>query len=499
MRNPRPTGHGATRAWALWQNILIHPGEFFALIRSGGDAIIRPFGTVPSAPPGDGREGVGGKPMDGEMQDAGASIWRTAERTLLRYMGVGGGFSSFVPERAQGSWLYDASGRKVLDFTSGQMSSVLGHSHPDMVEALREAAGRLDHLFSMMISRPVVDLAAALAELLPGLPRSMFLSTGGESVEAAIRLAKVVTGRWEIVGFAQSYHGSTGAAASATYAIGRRGHGPLMPGAFAIPAPNAYRPRFPGVSWQQELDDSFDLLDRQSTGNLAAFIAEPVLSTGGVIDLPVGYLAALKAHCQRRGMLLIIDEAQTSLGRTGRMFAFERDDVLPDMLLLSKTLGAGMAMSSLSTTDEVAGAANANGFMFVTTHVNDPLPAAVALKVLEVIRRDGLVDRSEILGARLAAGLQNLMGKHECIGDVRGRGLLLGVEFTDHGGQSATEITSKVTALALELGVSANITGAYSAGTMRLAPPITSTEDEIDFGLAVLDAAISRAVASAGA
>lgn len=435
--------------------------------------------------------------MNSLVQNADISLWQKADRHLLRYMGVGGNFTSFVPDRAEGSWLYDTSGRKVLDFTSGQMSSVLGHAHPDLVEAVREAAGRLDHLFSMMLSRPVADLAAALADLLPGLPRSMFLSTGGESVEAAIRLAKVVTGKWEIVGFAQSYHGSTGAAASATYSLGRRGHGPMMPGSFAIPAPNAFRPRFPGVTWQQELDDSFDLLDRQSTGNLAAFIAEPVLSTGGIIDLPVGYLKALKAHCERRGMLLIIDEAQTSLGRTGAMFAFERDDVVPDIVLLSKTLGAGMAMSSLSTTDAIAETAAAKGFMFVTTHVNDPLPAAVALKVLEVIERDHLIDRSKLLSARLLRGLRALMQKHQCVGDVRGRGLLLGMEFVPHGGQSATAITSKVTELALELGVSANITGAYSAGTMRLAPPITCTEEEIDFGLNVLDTAIGRAVSDA--
>ena len=292
--------------------------------------------------------------MANRIDNADAATWKIAERHLLKYMGVGGTFTSFIPERAQGSWLYDASGRKVLDFTSGQMSSVIGHAHPELVETLRQAAGRLDHLFSMMISKPVVDLAAALAHLVPALPRSMFLSTGGESVEAAVRLAKVVTGKWEVVGFTQSYHGSTGAAASATYSVGRRGHGPLMPGAFAIPAPNAFRPRFPGVTWQQELDDSFEILDRQSTGNLAAFVAEPVLSTGGIIDLPPGYLAALKKHCERRGMLLIVDEAQTSLGRTGEMFAFERDNIVPDMLLLSKTLGAGMAMSSVQTSDAIA-------------------------------------------------------------------------------------------------------------------------------------------------
>lgn len=426
------------------------------------------------------------------VHDTEAAIWEKADRHLLKYMGVGGAFTSFVPDRAEGSWLYDASGRKVLDFTSGQMSSVIGHAHPELVEALRQASGRLDHLFSMMISKPVVDLAVALAELAPALPRAMFLSTGGESVEAAIRLAKVVTGKWEIVGFAQSYHGSTGAAASATYSIGRQGHGPLMPGAFAIPAPNAYRPRFPGVTWQQELDDSFELLDRQSTGNLAAFIAEPLLSTGGIIDLPPGYLAALKDHCERRGMLLIVDEAQTSLGRTGEMFAFERDNIVPDVLLLSKTLGAGMAMSSLQTSEAIADLADKRGFMFVTTHVNDPLPAAVALKVLEIIQRDHLVENARVLGDRLQKGLRNLMQRYQCIGDVRGRGLLLGMEFVPYEGQSAAGISQKVTGIALERGLSANITGAFTAGVMRFAPPINSTDEEIDFGLSVLDASISQ-------
>ena len=436
--------------------------------------------------------------MDQLVASSDAEIWQAADRHLLPYMGLGGSFTPFVPDRAEGSWLYDAAGRRVLDFTSGQMRSVLGHAHPELVETLRQAAGRLDHLFSMMISKPVVDLAAKLASLVPALPRAMFLSTGGESVEAAIRLAKVVTGKWEIVGFAQSYHGSTGASASATYSLGRRGHGPLMPGAFAIPAPNAFRPRFPGVTWQQELDDSFELLDRQTTGNLAAFIAEPILSTGGVLDLPVGYLAALKIHCERRGMLLIIDEAQTSLGRTGEMFAFERDDVVPDVLLLSKTLGAGMAMSSVQTSETIAAVAYSRGFMFVTTHVNDPLPAAMALKVLEIVQRDRLVDRANVLGARLRHGLQRLQQRHPCIGDIRGRGLLLGMEFVPLAGHSATSISQKVTEVALQLGVSANITGAFSSGVMRFAPPLTASEEEIDFGLSVLDASIARVIQSIG-
>ena len=190
-----------------------------------------------------------------------------------------------------------------------------------------------------MLSVPVVDLAEALARLVPALPRVMLLSTGGEANEAAIKIAKLVTGGWEVVGFAQSWHGMTGGAAAATYKAGRRGYGPAAAGSFAIPAPNAFRPRFANQSWQAELDDAFDLIDRQSTGNLAAFIAEPILSSGGIIELPQGYLAALKKKCAKRGMLLILDEAQTALGRTGLMFAFERDGVTPDILVLSKTLG----------------------------------------------------------------------------------------------------------------------------------------------------------------
>jgi len=426
--------------------------------------------------------------------DTDDAFWARAGRHLLRY---GGDFVSFVPERAEGAFLYDASGRRVLDFTSGQMSAILGHCHPEIVATMRRMAGRLDHLFSSMLSTPVVDLAEALARLVPNLPRVMLLSTGGESNDAAIRLAKLVTGKWEIVGFTQSWHGMTGAAAAATYKAGRRGIGPLAPGSFAIPAPNAYRPRFGGVGWREELDDAFALVDRQSTGNLAAFIAEPVLSSGGVLDLPPGYLAALQAHCRARGMLLILDEAQTGIGRTGMMFAFERDGIVPDILTLSKTLGAGLPLAALMTSDAIAADADARDFLFYTTHVNDPLPAAVGLKVLEIVARDALAARAQASGARLAAGLRGLMHRHPCVGDVRGRGLLLGVEFTAAGGKDAARISDAVTDVALELGLSANIVRAgASDGTMRIAPPLTVTDAEIDLGLELLDAAISRVTAA---
>jgi 2,2-dialkylglycine decarboxylase (pyruvate) len=307
-----------------------------------------------------------------------AAFWGPAQANLVRY---GGSFAPLIIERAKGSYLYDADGRAILDFTSGQMSAILGHSHPEIVEAVCRSAGELAHLFSSMLSWPVVRLAETLAGILPEpLSRSLFLSTGAESNEAAIRLAKLVTGGHEVVAFAQSWHGMTGAAVSATYAHGRKGYGPAQPGSFAIPAPNSYRPRFGDGShhdWRAELDYAFDLIDRQSTGALAAFIAEPILSSGGILDLPEGYLAALKSHTQRRGMLLILDEAQTGLCRTGTMFAFERDGVTPDILTLSKTLGAGLPLSATITSPAIEDSAHDKGFLFYTTHVNDPLPAVV--------------------------------------------------------------------------------------------------------------------------
>ena len=417
-------------------------------------------------------------------------FWNAVRSHLIRY---GGRFEPMIIERAEGSFIYDADGRAILDFTSGQMSSLLGHGHPEIAGVVSDHARRLDHLFSGMLSRPVVDLARGLAEVTPaGLDRVLLLSTGGESNDAAIKMAKLYTGGHEIVGFAQSWHGMTGGAAAATYSAGRRGYGPSAVGSLAIPAPTAYRPRFVrdgAMDWQAELDYGFDLIDRQSSGNLAAFIAEPILSAGGIIDLPQGYLAALKQKCVERGMLLILDEAQTGMGRTGHLFAFERDGVVPDILTLSKTLGAGLPLSAVITSAEIEERCHERGFLFYTTHVSDPLPAAVGLKVLEVVQRDGLTERARVAGARLAKGLCALKDRFECIGDVRGRGLFLGVEIVaDRRSKAAApELGSAISRECMALGLSMNIVHLPGmGGVFRIAPPLTVSDAEIDLGLDLL-------------
>lgn len=412
-------------------------------------------------------------------------------------MSTGVPFSPVVITKAQGTRLYDANNRQILDFTSGQMSSLLGHSHPEIVEVVREYVAELDHLLSNMITNPVVDLAERLARFLPApLEKSFFLCTGSESTEAAIKMAKCYTGKFEVVAFAASYHGLTQGAGSATYSAGRRKGGPCTPGQLAFPAPYAYRTPFRkpdgSYDWETEMDFGWSMIDRQSVGSLAAFIMEPILSTGGVLDLPRGYLKRMVAECRKRDMLIIMDEAQTGVGRTGQMFAFEHDEIVPDILALSKTLGCGLPLAAISTTAEIERGCSEAGFLWLTTHLNDPLTAAVGNKVLEIVERDNICKCASERGDQLRQGLIKLQQKHWCIGDVRGRGLLQGVEIISDRETRAPgpDIGQAVSERAMARGLSCNVVNLPGmGGVFRLAPPVTVTADEIEEGLGILDEA----------
>lgn len=429
-----------------------------------------------------------------------ASQHEADARHLIRYSGRGG-FTPTVIGSASGSSVFTEDGRELIDFTSGQMSAILGHSHPEIVATVRSQIGHLDHLYSGMLSRPVIELSRRLAETLPPtLDKVLLLSTGAESNEAAVRMAKLVTGKHEIVSFARSWHGMTQAAANATYSAGRRGYGPAAPGNFALPVPHRFRPdiidEHGELDWRRQLDLGFDLIDAQSVGSLAACLIEPILSSGGIIELPPGYLAALAQKCREREMLLIVDEAQTGLCRTGDWYAFEHDGVVPDILTLSKTLGAGLPLAAVITSSEIEQRAHEREFLFFTTHVNDPLPAAVGLTVLDVLSRDRLDIRARELGQRLRAGLDDLASRHQIVADVRGRGLLLGMELSaeDTPGVSADQLGAVVTRRCFELGLHMNIVQLPGmGGTFRLAPPLTAAEDEIDRGVAIMDEALTYA------
>ncbi|MGW4795384.1 aspartate aminotransferase family protein [Nonomuraea sp. NPDC004297] len=421
------------------------------------------------------------------------------QRHLIRYSGHAP-FTSELVVRAAGTSVFTESGRELLDFTSGQMSAILGHSHPEIVATVREQVAVLDHLHSGMLSRPVVELARRLAGTLPApLEKALLLTTGAEANEAAVRMAKLVTGRHEIVSFARSWHGMTLAAANATYSAGRKGYGPAAPGNFALPVPDRYRPGITdaegALDWRRQLDLGFDLIDAQSVGSLAACLVEPILSSGGIVELPPGYLAALADKCRERDMLLILDEAQTGLCRTGDWYAFQHEGVVPDILTLSKTLGAGLPLAAVLTSAEIEQRAHELGFLFFTTHVSDPLPAAVGNTVLDVLTRDRLDERARRLGGLLRGRLDELATRHKVIGDVRGRGLLLGMELVGDqvlGAGGADRLGAAVTRRCFELGLHMNIVQLPGmGGIFRIAPPLTASDAEISRGVDILDEALT--------
>ncbi|KAJ5196825.1 Pyridoxal phosphate-dependent transferase major region subdomain 2 [Penicillium cf. viridicatum] len=412
----------------------------------------------------------------------------TDAKTSKYLLNYGTKFNKDVICGSRGLYVYTASGHKVLDFTSGQMSCLLGHGHPEIVQTITDHAASLDHLFSGMVSPPVISLGERLCDLLPtGLDKAFFLSTGGESNEAAIKMAKVYTGKFEIVGLGGIWHGVTAQALGAQYHFGRKGQGPLMPGMLMLPSPNAYRSIFRradgSYDWETEMEYGWRMIDMQSCGSLAACIVECIQSSAGMHVLPPGYLAALKQECEKRGMLLIVDEAQTGVGRCGDLMAFNYENVVPDILTLSKTLGNGLSLSAVVTSAEIERMCIERDFCFYTTHVNDPLPAAVGDKVLEIVVRDGLVEHSRVMGK-----------KYGCIGDVRGRGLMAGVEIVED-----REIKTPALALgkaigdrAYDLGLWANLSSHPSfGGAFHIAPPITITEDQLVSGLDILEEAFA--------
>ena len=432
--------------------------------------------------------------MSGETS---ASRGNIPGRHLIRY-----GFEFFpaVIGSAQGATLRDVDGNEILDFTSGQMCAILGHSHPEIVAAIEKACREAIHLYSGMISVPVLKLAEELAALLPpSLQRMVFLNTGAEANEAALRMAKLHTGRFEVMALTGSWHGMTAGAASITYAAGHRGYGPAMPGTMALPAPNCYRCPVRHCRDRCDmtcLEAGFAMADAQSVGSQAAVVAEPVLSSAGVIVPPEGYFQRLKAECTARGMLLILDEAQTALGRLGANFAMEIFDADPDFLTLSKTLGGGLPMAATITSDEIEEDCAEKGFIHMTSHVSDPLPAEVGRAVLRVLAAENINERARELGAHLKAGLEELQARHEGIGDIRGMGLLWGVELVKdrESREPDPDYGAAVTRRCMELGLSMNIVWVGGmAAVWRIAPPLTIDRAELDRGLDILDQALTEA------
>jgi 2,2-dialkylglycine decarboxylase (pyruvate) len=425
--------------------------------------------------------------MDEELRKA-------AREHLVRY---GQGDMEKLYVSSKGATVTDDEGREILDFTSGQMCATLGHSHPAIVKAIQSGAEDAIHLFSGMIPEPVAKLAKKLADWLPRpLSRSLFMNTGSESNEAALRMAKMVTGGYEVIALGGSWHGITGQASALSFASERRGYGPKVPGVTAIPEPYSYR--CPIQHCRDKCDMScmkvgLKMFDMTSDGAPAAIIAEPILSAGGVIVPPEGYFKKLKEEAKSRGMLLIFDEAQTAFGRIGEKFAATGLGVMPDIMSVSKTLGGGLPLAATITSDEIEEKAHSRGYSYYTSHVSDPLPALAGLAVLETVEKENLIERAKEMGSHLRANLESLQQKYEAIGEIRGQGLLLGIDLVKdrESREPHLDLGDITTKRCMELGLSMNIKRRPERGAVwRIAPPLTVSTDEIDKGCEILDQAL---------
>jgi 2,2-dialkylglycine decarboxylase (pyruvate) len=428
------------------------------------------------------------------------ALREASKEFLVRY---GGDAFPNLFRSARGTVVTDSDGREYLDFTSGQMCATIGHNHPAIVEAAHRASEKAYHFFSGMIPEVVVELAQTLArDWLPGdLKRSIFINTGSEATEVALRMAKMYTDGYEILALGGSWHGITGGASTVSMASDRKGYGVPAPGVFVIPEPNAYRPYIAGATEEEaalaNLDIALKMFDMQSAGRGAAIMVEPVISAGGVLVPPKSFMQALRKAADDRGMLLIFDEAQTAFGRIGTRTGSEYFDVVPDIMTMSKTLGGGLPLAAVATTAEIEDVLHDRHFTYYTSHVSDPLGAEVGLAVLKVIAEEHLIERAREMGGYLRSRLEGLQQRYEVIGDVRGLGLLLGVELVRDRALRAPAhaLGALTTQKCFEHGLSMNIRRRPERGSVwRIAPPLTVSTDEIDRAIDILEKSLREAL-----
>lgn len=393
---------------------------------------------------------------------------------------------------AEGSYLIDTAGRRILDF-HGNGAHQVGHGHPSVVAAVKAQLDALPFAPRRYTHQVAVDCAKALTQHAPGdLNRVLFTPGGTSAVGMALKLARAATGRFKTISWWDSFHGaSLDAISVGGEALFRQGMGPLLPGALHVPPPSAYRPAV-GTGIDSAALSSPDYIEYifEHEPGIAAFIAEPMRCT--TVDIPPkGYWGRVRELCDHYGALLIFDEIPIGLGRTGRLFACEHTGVQPDIVCWGKGLGGGLvpfaamfAREGLNIAPHIA--------LGHYTHEKSPLGCAAALATLEVIEREGLVQRAASLGVRTLERLRALMDRHAIIGDVRGQGLVIGVELVrDRAAKEpANDAAEAVLYACLERGLSFKISG---GNVLTLMPPLTIADAEMDQALAILDEALSEA------
>jgi 4-aminobutyrate aminotransferase len=396
--------------------------------------------------------------------------------------------------KAEGAWITSADGKRYLDFSSGLAVANIGHNHPAVVAAAKAQIDAFIHTSDVYRTEPMVALAEKIGTIAPpGLASCFFSNSGAEVVDGAIKLARFVTGRQGIVAFTGAFHGRTLGAVSLTTSnvkYRRRTH-PLLPAVYHADFPYCFRCPASrnrdacGLECRADLERIFRTVIPPE--EVAAVIIEPIQGEGGYVPAPAEYLKYLRETCDRHGIVLIFDEIQCGMGRTGRFFACQGADVVPDVLLIAKGIASGFPLSAIVARPETMEkwSPGAHG----TTFGGNPVACAAALATIDVIEREGLLERALTLGRRATERLVDLSRRFSIIGDVRGPGLMIGIEFVKEDGSPNPEACRKVRSACQERGL-VLIDCGRDKHVIRFIPPLIATDAEMDQALDIFEKAL---------
>jgi alanine-glyoxylate transaminase/(R)-3-amino-2-methylpropionate-pyruvate transaminase len=395
-------------------------------------------------------------------------------------------------------YLFDENGKRYLDGFAGIVSVSVGHCHPRVMEAVNAQNARLQHATTIYLHPNIAKFAEKLASTLPdGLDVVYFTNSGSEANDLAILMARSYTKNFDVIALRNGYHGGSQGAMGLTSHSSWKYSVPHGFGVHHTVVPDRYRGHFgydnpdAGKLYAKDVED---IIQRGSSGSIAAFIAEPIQGVGGVVEMPPSYLSDAYSYVRGAGGLCIADEVQTGFGRTGDAFwGFENNDVVPDMVVMAKGIGNGCPLGAVVTTKEIA--KSMTEAIHFNTFGGNPVSCAQGLATLEVLLEDDMQGNAKRLGEFLYSGLLTLQEKYACIGDVRGMGLMVGVELVEGDDKTpATNLTADVFETCKEMGLIIG-KGGYFGNVLRIKPPMCITQDDIVFMLEVLDEAFAKETA----